>query len=277
MGDQLKYHVKDFIENGRDFVLARVMNTQGSTPRKAGAVMVLTDEGEFLGTVGGGRIEAAAQEECRRAMESGQPEGSRVYHYALKKEGVNPLDMGCGGEADVLIEYVHADNPGKVMRYFASGTTAYLFGGGHVALAVEPILRHIDFETVVIEDRPEYMSEERFPAARERILVDDFRNAFDRIHCDENSYLIIVTRGHRNDLDVLREALRRPHAYLGMIGSRHKNNLLYEQLRKEGFAQEELDKVYAPIGENIYAETPEEIGVSIAAELIRVRNGHGTR
>ena len=129
----------------------------------------------------------------------------------------------------------------------------------------------------VIDDRAEYANPERYPHALKTIVVDSFDDAFEGITCDENSYIIIVTRGHKGDLQVLRGALKQKRAYLGMIGSRKKNRILFDKLLEEGVAQEQLDKVYAPIGEAIYAETPEEIGVSIAAEIIRVRSGHGTR
>ena len=119
----------------------------------------------------------------------------------------------------------------------------------------------------------EYANPERFPDSVRTIVCDTFDHCFEEIddELDEDSFLIIVTRGHRGDLQVLRQALRKPHKYLGMIGSRHKNSILFEQLLKEGFTQEELDAVYTPIGLEIKSETPEEIGVSIAAEMILVR------
>ena len=147
----------------------------------------------------------------------------------------------------------------------------------HVALALEPVLRHIGFSTVVLDDRKEYANSERYPYADVKVL-DSFTHSFDDITTDENSYIIIVTRGHMGDYDVLRDALKQKRAYIGMIGSRKKNAILYEKLTNDdGYTDEEIAKVYSPIGEPIYAETPEEISISIAAELIKVRTGHGTR
>lgn len=273
---KLKYFVHDFIENGRDFVVARIVDTQGSAPRKSGAMMILNDHGDFLGTVGGGKIEAVTQEKCREIFDK-KPEQSERFHFKLNTKDADALDMGCGGEADVLVEYVRAAAPGEILQYFESTTTAFIFGGGHVALALEPILRHIDFKTVVIDDREEYANPIRYPEAEQTLAVASFPQAFSQLSFDRDSYIVIVTRGHRGDMDVLREALKQDVAYIGMIGSRGKNQMLYDQLRSEGVPQEKLDRVYAPIGEDIHAETPEEIGVSIAAEMICVRSGHGTR
>lgn len=276
MAHKLEYHIRDYIENGRDFVLARIVATRGSSPRKEDSIMVMNAGGKFMGTVGGGRIEAETEKKCREVFET-KPEEGVLCHFVLNTEEEDALDMACGGEADILVEYIRADDPGNVLDHFVNEDVAYLFGGGHVALALEPILRHVGFDTVVIDDRKEYANAERFPHALRTIVVDSFAQAFDDIECDENSYLVIVTRGHMGDLDVLREALKQKRAYLGMIGSRHKDKILYDKLKEEGVTQDQIDKVYAPIGEDIFAETPEEIGVSIAAEMIKVRSGHGTR
>lgn len=276
MAGKLAYHVKNYIENGRDFVMARIVGTKGSSPRKEDSIMILNDKGKFKGTVGGGRIEAETEKVCRRVFEE-KPESGEICHFILSAEEENALDMACGGEADILVEYIRASDPGDVMEHVRSEDVAYIFGGGHVALALEPILRHIGIDTAVIDDRAEYANPQRYPHAVRTIVVDSFDDAFDDIICDENSYIIIVTRGHKGDLQVLRGALNQKCAYLGMIGSRNKNKILYDTLKGEGVTQQQLDKVYTPIGEDIFAETPEEIGVSIAAEIIRVRSGHGTR
>ena len=142
-----------------------------------------------------------------------------------------------------------------------------------MAYALEPVLRHVDFRTVVIDDREEYANPQRYPKADRTIVVDDFDDAFDDIETDEDSYIIIVTRGHRGDLKVLRQAIRRPFAYLGMIGSRRKNQLLYDTLRQEGVTEEQIAQIHAPIGLDIGSETPEEIAISIVAEIISERAG----
>ncbi|NLF46722.1 MAG: dehydrogenase [Clostridiales bacterium] len=276
MSNKVIYFARDLLEKGEDFVIARVAETKGSTPRKSGALMLMRSDGTFSGTVGGGRIEAETEKLCRETIKT--KEKRRTYHFKLNTTEEDALDMGCGGDADITIEYIDAGDPGRFLEEFRINDTAYIFGAGHVGLALEPVLRHINFSTVVIDDRKEYSNRERFPEATDVRTIKSFEHSFDDIACDVNSYIIIVTRGHMGDYDVLRHALKQERAYIGMIGSRKKNQIIRDMLKeKDGFTDAEIDQVYAPIGENIYAETPEEIAVSIAAELIRVRTGHGSR
>ena len=270
MSEQLSYFARDLIEQGEDFVIAKVVDTSGSTPRKKGAVLMMKRDGTTIGTVGGGLLEAETEKLCRKTFET--KEKSHVYEFTLDEKQKGALDMGCGGDATVQIDYIDAENPGDFVKEFKLASTAYIFGGGHVAYALEPVLRHVDFRTVVIDDREEYANPERYPHADRTIAVENFDNAFDDIETDDDSYIIIVTRGHRGDLQVLREALKRDFAYLGMIGSRRKNELLFDTLRKEGVPESKLAEVHAPIGLKIGSETPEEIAVSIVAEIIQVRS-----
>lgn len=271
MSLKIHYFAKDLLEQGKGFVLATVIDTSGSTPRKSGAWMIMTEEGEFMGTVGGGKIEAVTQERCREHLETKE---TKQYHFKLNTEDMDALDMGCGGEAEIRVEYISGDNPGDFLAEWEAKTKAYVFGGGHVSLALEPVLRHIDFRVTVTDDREEYANKERFPYADVRV-AKGFENCFDGLFCDENTFIVIVTRGHMGDYVVLKQALAQPSAYVGMIGSRKKNAMLFDQLREEGVSEEDIARVYAPIGEDIHAETPEEIAISIAAEMIRVRSGHG--
>ena len=270
MSQKLSYFARDLIEQGEDFVIAKVVDTSGSTPRKKGAVLMMKKDGVTIGTVGGGLLEAETEKLCRKTFET--KEKSHVYEFTLDEKQKGALDMGCGGDATVQIDYIDAENPGDFVKEFKLASTAYIFGGGHVAYALEPVLRHVDFRTVVIDDREEYANPERYPHADRTIAVENFDNAFDGIETDDDSYIIIVTRGHRGDLQVLREALKRDFAYLGMIGSRRKNELLFDTLRREGVPESKLAEVHAPIGLKIGSETPEEIAVSIVAEIIQVRS-----
>ncbi|MGI6256669.1 MAG: XdhC family protein [Anaerovoracaceae bacterium] len=273
MSQKIQYFAKDLLEQGKGFVLASVIDTTGSTPRKSGAWMIMKEDGSFLGTVGGGKIEAVTQEHCKEHLKTKE---TKEYHFKLNTEDKDALDMGCGGEALVRIEYIHGENKGEFLKEWESKTKAYIFGGGHVGLALEPVLRHIDFRITVTDDREEYANKDRFPLADVRV-VKGYENCFDGLSCDEDTYIVIVTRGHMGDYVVLKQALAQPSAYVGMIGSRKKNEILFDQLREEGVAEEDIRRVYAPIGESIHAETPEEIAISIAAEMIRVRSGHGSR
>ncbi len=150
-------------------------------------------------------------------------------------------------------------------------SVVHIFGGGHVSLDVAWFAHRVGFEVVIIDDREEFANRERFPMATE-IRTLSFDEAFKGVVFGPRDYLVIVTRGHLHDLVALRRAMEQSPAYIGMIGSRRKKAMIYEQLLKEGVSQKKLDGVYAPIGLAIRAETPEELGISIVGELIEVRS-----
>jgi xanthine dehydrogenase accessory factor len=153
--------------------------------------------------------------------------------------------------------------------------TLFLFGGGHVSQKLAPLAEILGFRVVVVDDRPEFANKERFPWADEFVVPASFDDAVEQCNIDPESYLVIVTRGHLHDKTVLAQALRTPAAYIGMIGSIRKRNAVYDDLRDEGFTHSDFKRVYSPIGLKIGAESPEEIAVSIAAELIQVRAAPG--
>lgn len=146
----------------------------------------------------------------------------------------------------------------------------YLFGAGHISTYVAPLAKMARFKLVVIDDREEFAHKKRFPFADE-IIVAPVTDAFDRIDITASSYVAIVTRGHIHDRDVLRKALANPGGYIGMIGSRRKRDIIYKSLMEEGVTTDQLNRVHCPIGLNIGGETPEEIAISIVAELIQTR------
>lgn len=148
--------------------------------------------------------------------------------------------------------------------------TVFLFGAGHVACHIARYARSVHFGVVVCDDRSEYANRERFPDAEE-IIVEDFGRAFERMRIDGHSYIVIVTRGHQHDQIVLEQAVRTEARYIGMIGSRRKTLTILEKLRDKGVPQEQLDRVYSPIGISIGAVTPEEIALSIVCELVKIR------
>jgi xanthine dehydrogenase accessory factor len=151
-----------------------------------------------------------------------------------------------------------------------SEPTVYLFGGGHISEKVAPFAKKVHFKVVVIDDREMFANRERFPDADE-VIVSNFEKCFEQLHINDSSYIVIVTRGHLYDGFVLRQAIKTNACYIGMIGSKKKIRVLYQNLMENGIAKEALDRVYAPIGIDINSETPEEIAVSIVAELIKVR------
>ncbi len=151
--------------------------------------------------------------------------------------------------------------------------TVFIFGAGHVSQKLAPLTRLVGFRTVVLDDRSEFANRQRFQSADEIIVPDSFEGAMDGLEIDAQSYLVLLTRGHKHDKTLLRQALTTKAGYIGMIGSRRKRDAIYSALHEEGFARSEFDRVFSPIGLEIGAETPEEIAVSIVAELIRVRAG----
>lgn len=164
------------------------------------------------------------------------------------------------------------DGYGLFVEPVAPDDVLYLFGGGHISTCLAPLAKMIGLRLIVADDRPEFCNSERFPQADE-LIVMPFTEIFDRITVSPSSYLAIITRGHIHDLTVLRSALQHSPAYIGMIGSKSKIAKVYQSLLEEGILQEKLQKVHAPIGLDIGAESPEEIAICIAAELIKVRAG----
>jgi xanthine dehydrogenase accessory factor len=151
-----------------------------------------------------------------------------------------------------------------------SEPTVYVFGGGHVSEQVAPLAKKVHFKVVIIDDREIFANRERFPEADE-VIVSEFEKCFDQLNIDDSSYIVIVTRGHLYDGIVLEQAVKTNACYIGMIGSKKKIKTLYQNLMKKGISKEALKRVHAPIGLDINSETPEEIAVSIVAQLIKVR------
>ncbi|NPU85156.1 MAG: XdhC family protein [Syntrophaceae bacterium] len=179
-----------------------------------------------------------------------------------------PADAG-SGEPRLL-----ADAGGRfLLESLYGGETVHLFGAGHVARSLAPLLEMTGFRTVVLDDRAEFANRDRFPGADRIVLLDAWDRALEGLDAGPKGFLVIMTRGHAFDRDVLQQALRTAAGYIGMISSRRKRDAIFAALREEGFTEEDLKRVYAPIGLPIGAETPEEIAVSIAAELIRHRAG----
>ena len=239
---------------GEEAALATVVSTSGSTPREAGAKMLVRADGSIVGTIGGGSLEAKVIEQALRVIKQGQPQR---FHFDLTAEE-GELGMICGGDTEVFIEPIR------------SSPTLFIFGGGHISLALAKIGKLLGFKVAVIDDRAEFANSQRFPEA-DLILAEDFSTAFSELKINKSSYIVIVTRGHHYDELVLELALGAEPKYIGMIGSRTKNKTVFSHLLVKGIPQERLDKVHAPIGLEISAQTPEEIAVSILAEVIKVR------
>jgi xanthine dehydrogenase accessory factor len=240
---------------GRRGAVATITNVRGSIPSFQTAKMLVRDDGSIAGTIGGGCVEADVWQAAREVMEEEKP---RTLTFNLNNNPKYDTGLVCGGTLEIFIEPV------------LPPALLYIFGAGHVAYNLYKVATIAGFDVVVVDDRESYANRERFPDARE-IIAEDFEAATARLDPPESSHIVVVTRGHRDDMRVLRWAVNTRARYLGMIGSRRKTISIYKELEKEGVAAAKFANVHAPVGLEIGAVTPEEIAVSIVAEMIAVR------
>jgi len=240
---------------GRKAVLATIVQIRGSVPSFQTAKMLVRDDGSTMGSVGGGCVEAdvwaAAQDVLRE-------EKSKIMQFDLTEESMAEGGLICGGKVEIFVEPV-LPVPEMV-----------IFGAGHISTQVSKIAVIAGFRTTIVDNRPVYANKERFPEA-ETIYSGTFEESFEAIAPTENTYLVIVTRGHQEDENVLRWAAKTPARYIGMIGSKRKIRTIADNLISEGISRERIERVHMPIGLDIGAVTPEEIAVAIVAEAIQIR------
>ena len=184
--------------------------------------------------------------------------------------GFDPKEVNFDKDAPYDLIAFDGKKEGLFVEKITLDPRIFLFGAGHVSMFVAQLAKMVGFGITLVDDRPEFANKERFPGA-DKILITDFMQAFEHLKISKNSYILIITRGHLHDKTVLEQALGTKAAYIGMIGSIKKRNLIYKHLMDKGFSKDKLEKVYSPIGIDINAETPEEIAVSIVGELIKKR------
>lgn len=240
---------------GRRGAVATIVNVRGSIPSYKTAKMLVRDDGSLVGTIGGGCVEAEVWQAAREVMENERP---RTLTFDLNQDPKYDTGLVCGGSLDIFIEPV------------IPSAALYVFGAGHVALNLYKTAQNAGFDLTIVDDRPTYANRERFPEAKE-IIAEDFDQAIARLSPVEASYIVIATRGHRDDMRVLRWAVQTPARYVGMIGSKRKTIAIFRELTKEGVPAKLFEKVHAPVGLDIGAVTPEEIAIAITAELIAAR------
>jgi xanthine dehydrogenase accessory factor len=333
------------IDNQQGFVLATIINRQGSAPRTAGTRMIVASDGRTVGTIGGGLLEARVIEAAEDVRSSHHPQ---VVPFDMAQSELATMDMVCGGRLEVLLEIIDPGTPAaavlkgwrnaqsgpdrcffltelrfagdrleglghallkngrivygelslppaaveKLVRDHSAATrlraatcggslllidpvlpleTVFLFGAGHVAQPTARLAAFVGFRVRVVDDRAEFADARRFPEAEEVLVVTDFDAALKGLGIDRCAFIVIVTRGHLHDKTVLMQALRTEAGYIGMIGSRRKRDYIFNALLKQGFSEADLKRVHSPIGLDIGAETPEEIALSIVAELVQAR------
>lgn len=242
-------------QEGRRGALATIVNVRGSIPSVMAAKMLVREDGSIAGTVGGGCVESDVRKGAMEVMQDGKP---RTFNFNLDQQPDDENGLVCGGSLQVFVEPV------------TPSPRLFIFGAGHVGHAVHKIAIIAGFETVVCDDRDQYANGERFPDARE-VHAGDMDEILSGLSPNHSNYIVIATRGHRHDLRVLRWALETPAFYIGMIGSSRKVLAICQQLESEGVPLKNRERVFAPIGLDIGAATPEEIAVSVVAELIALR------
>lgn len=242
-------------ENGAAFAIATIIAAKGSTPRNTAKMLVKSD-GDIYGTIGGGPVELEVIKDAVTAIRDNQ---SKVAEYNLNSEAEDGLQMLCGGLVQVFIEVVAA-RPCIVM-----------IGAGHVGLAVAKFAALLNYRLVIVDNREEFANRERYPEAAAIACDPSIQKAIAAVAIDGASYVIIATADV--DYPAIQAVIDTSAAYIGMIGSKRKVALIKEKLRQEGVAPERLEAIYAPVGLDIGSETPEEIAVSILAEIMKVRNG----
>jgi xanthine dehydrogenase accessory factor len=255
--DDVYEKIVELRNQGRRGAVATIIRRQGSTPRKDAAKMLIMDDGTSIGSVGGGCVEAEVWQEARRVMNNGR---ASLVSYHLNEKDAEEEGLICGGTVDIFIEPIMSD-PKLV-----------ILGAGHLGKALARASKPLGFEVYIVDDRTRFADPKLIPDADE-VVVSAFETAFDSVPVDSSSFVLIVTRGHSHDQVATEAALQTSARYVGLVGSRRKIKIIVEALLKKGLPPAAFEKLYAPIGLSIGSETPEEIAISVAAEMIAVLKG----
>jgi xanthine dehydrogenase accessory factor len=243
------------LKNGEEVALVTIVSANGSVPQRVGAKMLVYADGRTVGTIGGGCYENEALLKAKQSLATRKP---CTVRYELADDFAAESGLICGGQMEIFVEPIE---PSPAL---------YIFGAGHVGQFVARVAHDAGFQVHVVDDREKYANRERFPDMA-GVIVDDIPSWLQKTPLPSSTYVVIVTRGHRHDLDALRALAPRKLRYLGLIGSRAKVKRIYDVLVEDGLSIEQLEHVHAPIGLDIGAVTPQEIAVAIVAELIAVR------
>ena len=241
---------------GKNHAAVTILHAEGSTPRSSGKMLVFAD-GKTIGTIGGGEVERLAAEDARKALQEG---GNLCKEYRLTPDK-NGIGMTCGGSVTVFIE-VYLAKPRLIMC-----------GAGHVGGALISLAQFCGFEVTLLDTRPDEYIQDKIDLADRYIHAENFYDGLMQIEISAPAYIVIATFGHSGDGEALDAALQKESAYIGMVGSKKKIAALFEKLRAKGYSDAQLQKVYTPVGLDIGSETPEEIALSIMAEIMMVKKG----
>ena len=246
----------DILKKNTPAALVTVIDAKGSTPRSTGAKMIVLSDGVVHGTIGGSSVESLVIQEAKDCIKSGT---FRKVIHDLNDHEKHDTGMICGGKMEFFIESINLT------------PNLFIFGGGHCGYPLAKIANQVGFRYTIIEDRPEFAQEDRFPEAKE-IRVGDVKQIANELITSAQDFVAIVTRNHDLDYITVREILKKPARYIGLIGSKTKKNQIVKKLEADGFKKEDIKRIHTPIGLDIGAETPEEIAISILAEMIQVKN-----
>src|SRR6202790_1489079 len=241
--------------SGQKCALATIVQVRGSIPGFQSAKLLVREDGSMVGTIGGGCVEAEVWNVARDVMQSERP---RHMNFSLGQDAAYDNGLICGGQLSVFVEPV------------VPQPRLYVFGAGHISKSISKIATLAGFATVIVDNREAFASRDRFPEADE-IFAEEYEEVFPKLTVRDTSYVVIVTRGHRHDMRVLRWGVETNAKYIAMIGSKRKVIGVVKELEKEGIQRAAFERVFAPMGLDIGAITPEEIAISIVAEMIAMR------
>ncbi|MCZ2079747.1 MAG: XdhC/CoxI family protein [Bryobacterales bacterium] len=244
---------------GQKCALATIVEVNGSIPSYESAKILVREDGSMTGTVGGGCVEAEVWSIACNVMETEKP---RRLTFNLGQDAAYDNGLICGGQLEIFVEPL------------IPPPAALIFGAGHISKSLATIAGLAGFETTIVDDRESFANRDRFPEAG-TIFAGEYEEVFPQLTVNGSTYIIIVTRGHRDDMRVLRWAVETPARYIAMIGSRRKVIGVIKELEKEGIPRSDFEKISAPMGLEIGAITPEEIAVAVVAEMIAVRRSPG--
>ena len=260
MNQEVFAALNEALQKGEEVALVTIVSSTGSTPQRVGAKRLLDADGRTVGTIGGGCYENESFWKAREAIKNRKP---LTMKFDLNDDFAQETGLVCGGQMEVFIEPVEPS------------PELFVFGAGHVGYYVARMGHEVGFQVHVVDDREKFASTERFGTGID-VIVEDIPGWLDTHQLPPTSYAVIVTRGHTHDLDAMRSLAARQLRYLGLIGSKAKVKRIFDALLEEGTTPDMLKGVHAPIGLDIGAITPQEIAVSIVAELIAVKHGRIT-
>lgn len=240
---------------GQKCALATIVQVNGSIPSYESAKLLVREDGSMVGTIGGGCVEAEVWNAAREVMETERP---KHLNFSLGQDAADDSGLICGGQLSVFVEPVV-----PLPRVF-------IFGAGHISKSLSKVAAMAGFDTVIVDNRAQFASRERFPEASE-VYAEEYDEISPKLPIRDTSYVVIVTRGHRDDMRVLRHAVNTPARYIAMIGSKRKVLGVVKELENDGIPHAAFERIFAPMGFDIGAITPEEIAIAVVAEMIAVR------